>query len=304
MNVLILCAGYGTRLAPLTDQIPKPLVQVGAKTMLQHQCDMVREAFPKSNIYINAHHLAQQLQTVAPEYGISKVFEEPKILGTGGPLRRLIQEGYDDDLLVLNCDTLHNVPLFSFVQQAQQAGNFALYCVNNPSVNSLQIGQRVQSKEASPHEPNTEHSHLQVLGVDKVYSGEGTVQSKATFTGISWYSKQSLHLIQPEHFSIVTFWKQQASQHIYPTAVVAPEDLLWIDIGSPQGLWQANQLYAQNNQNATQNNCSTNHPNTIFQGESIVQNAVLESCLVLDGAKVPDGKWQKVIFGRGFQWQL
>ena len=91
-TALILCAGYGTRLAPLTDRKPKPLVDVADKLSLEHQLDKISE-LEADRVWINAHHLSDQLTDfVEKTPQIHHCFVEEEILGTGGPLFR-IQKG-------------------------------------------------------------------------------------------------------------------------------------------------------------------------------------------------------------------
>ena len=122
MNVLILCAGYGTRLAPLTDVYPKPLVPLVDKPMLGHHLDSVDKLGAKK-ICINTHHLAKKLKAFAKtDKRIKKVFHEPDILGTGGPLHRMHAEGFTDDVLVVNADIYHTIDLQTFVTEARESG--------------------------------------------------------------------------------------------------------------------------------------------------------------------------------------
>ena len=60
MNAIILAAGLGTRLRPLTDNTPKALVDVGGKTMLEHQILNLKKA-EVDNIVINIHYFGEQI---------------------------------------------------------------------------------------------------------------------------------------------------------------------------------------------------------------------------------------------------
>ena len=66
MDILILCAGYGTRLAPLTDRVPKPLVPVADKLSLEHQLENI-VPLERENIFINSHHLSSLLESFTEE---------------------------------------------------------------------------------------------------------------------------------------------------------------------------------------------------------------------------------------------
>ena len=61
-KAMILCAGYGKRLIPLTEQIPKPLLKVGEKLLLEYSLKFL-ETIGIKEIVINTHHLYEQFNT-------------------------------------------------------------------------------------------------------------------------------------------------------------------------------------------------------------------------------------------------
>tara|TARA_B110000483_G_scaffold240528_1_gene321339 strand:+ start:185 stop:979 length:795 start_codon:yes stop_codon:yes gene_type:complete len=222
MDVLILCAGYGTRLAPLTDRIPKPLVQVSDKLSIEHQLEAISSLDPQ-NVWVNAHHLADKVRAFVDECElINDCFIEEEILGTGGPLKRALDEKNCDDLLVINGDVFHDLDLDSFIEASRQSGKeFSLLMMDNKLVNSVGIRNN------------------EIISIKGVYGEENEVDSLKTFTGISWYSKNALKKLKAEHFSIVKFWKDEYLLENYPFA--QEQKATWIDIGTPQGLWDASQ---------------------------------------------------------------
>jgi mannose-1-phosphate guanylyltransferase len=105
LPVFILAAGLGTRLRPLTDWLPKPLLPVGDRPALAHILDRVRPV--ASSIVANAHHRAADLRAFleasAPDVHVS---EEVRILGTAGGLAEAIHFLGAGDVLVWNGDIL------------------------------------------------------------------------------------------------------------------------------------------------------------------------------------------------------
>lgn len=82
-RAMVLAAGYGSRLRPLTDERPKPLVPFGDRTLLEHALDRLGEALLPA--VVNAHHLVGVFRELTAGYaGISQVLEEPEIRGTAG----------------------------------------------------------------------------------------------------------------------------------------------------------------------------------------------------------------------------
>ena len=91
MDAMILAAGYGTRLRPLTDHTPKPLVEVAGATVLEHVAQRLIEA-GADRIIVNVHHLADQVERFARErwsLDAELVLSQERIraLGTGGGLK-------------------------------------------------------------------------------------------------------------------------------------------------------------------------------------------------------------------------
>ncbi|NTV04617.1 NTP transferase domain-containing protein, partial [bacterium] len=83
---MILAAGLGTRLRPLTDTTPKPLVQIGGRTLLARIAARLHGAGAR-RLAVNAHHLPQLVAGAAralPGFDEIRVFHEPDILGTAG----------------------------------------------------------------------------------------------------------------------------------------------------------------------------------------------------------------------------
>jgi MurNAc alpha-1-phosphate uridylyltransferase len=109
LAALVLAAGTGKRLRPLTLLRPKPLCPVGDTTFLDLALDRVRPHVPRGSIAVNAHHLAEQI--VAHIAGRVRVsVEEPKALGTAGAIGAL--HGWLDgrDLLTTNADVYFREP--------------------------------------------------------------------------------------------------------------------------------------------------------------------------------------------------
>ena len=84
---MILAAGKGTRLAPLTDHTPKPMLSLGGKPLIQWQVEALREAGVQE-VVINLHHLGEQISTHLGDgetFGLHITYStEPELLETGG----------------------------------------------------------------------------------------------------------------------------------------------------------------------------------------------------------------------------
>ncbi len=105
---MVFAAGLGTRMRPITDTLPKPLVPVGGRTMLDHTLDRLAEAGVRRAV-VNVHHLADQVEAhlrgrARPEITISD--ERAKLLDQGGGIRRALPLLGPGPVLVCNTDAL------------------------------------------------------------------------------------------------------------------------------------------------------------------------------------------------------
>lgn len=84
-SVMIFAAGFGTRMRPLTDNVPKPLIRVGGKPLIDHTLALV-DAVQPDKIVMNSHYRADQLRSHVQGRAITMIEEQPEILDTGGGL--------------------------------------------------------------------------------------------------------------------------------------------------------------------------------------------------------------------------
>ena len=107
MKSMILAAGYGKRLGSLTQNIPKPLIKVKGKALIDFHIEKLI-AINCNKIVINVHYLAEQIiEHVSAKYidSVDIVFSHEKnILGTGGGIKNAIKYFNQDDFLVINSD--------------------------------------------------------------------------------------------------------------------------------------------------------------------------------------------------------
>ena len=108
-TAMVFAAGLGTRMRPITDTLPKPLVEVGGRTMLDHMLDRLDEAGIERAV-INVHYRADQIErhlrqrAGGPALVLSD--ERAKLLDQGGGIRKAAAELGRDPFLVCNTDAL------------------------------------------------------------------------------------------------------------------------------------------------------------------------------------------------------
>ena len=108
MKAMLLAAGFGKRLRPITDTTPKPLLEVGGKSLIEHQLERLREAGIQ-DVVINLHHLGDQIQSRLGDgagLGINISYSlEPELLETGGGIKKALPLLGDSPFLVTSADT-------------------------------------------------------------------------------------------------------------------------------------------------------------------------------------------------------
>ena len=102
MDVLILAAGLGTRMEDLTKDLPKPLLLVKGKPLIDYAFDLIKP-LQTENIYVNTHYHADLVQShISKNYENIKISFEPEILGTGGGIKKIHQ----NQVLIVKIDPI------------------------------------------------------------------------------------------------------------------------------------------------------------------------------------------------------
>ena len=121
-TALILCAGFGKRLNPLTLETPKPLLKIKNTTILENCINLISKLGIKK-ILINTFHLGDQISEFIKIKNFEidiKIKEDGKnILDTGGGIMNLVKDTPDQDFLVFNPDTLWNYKYVNEINEMQ-----------------------------------------------------------------------------------------------------------------------------------------------------------------------------------------
>ena len=230
---MIFAAGLGTRLKPLTDHMPKALVPVAGKPMLEHVIQKLI-AFGCDEIVINVHHFANQIIDFVKannNFGITIHIsdETDMLLDTGGGIKKA-SSFFNEPFLIHNVDILSNVDLKSLYEYHLTSGNDA----------TLLVSPRKTVRYLLFDEENhlcgwVNKDTLQTKPEGFVYQPE--VQKEYAFSGI--------HIISPSLFNymgenwtgkfpIMDFYLQTCQEAQLGGYV--KEDLQLIDIGKPETL--------------------------------------------------------------------
>ena len=240
---MIFAAGLGTRLKPLTDHMPKALVPVAGKPMLEHVIGKLKSA-GFDEIVINVHHFAHQIidfLKAKDNFGIQIWIsdESEELLDTGGGIKKAAPY-FDEPFLVHNADILSNIDLKAMYNYHLTSSNDATLLVSpRKTVRYLLFdeGNRLQGW--------VNKDTLQTKPEGFVYHPE--VQKEYAFGGIHVISPTLFKYMEDGwigKFSIMDFYLRTC--HEAQLGGYVKEDLQLIDIGKPDTLAKAEDFIRQN----------------------------------------------------------
>jgi mannose-1-phosphate guanylyltransferase len=133
LRAMLVTAGFGTRLAPLTDLLPKPAVPLANRPTVWFALDHLRRLGLREFV-LNTHHLARELEAevravAAPDLRLSFV-HEPEILGTGGGVRNAWQPQAGETFLIMNGKLLFAPDIAAALRLHRESGAIATMIVS------------------------------------------------------------------------------------------------------------------------------------------------------------------------------
>ena len=219
---MILAAGLGKRMRPLTADLPKPLLKVGDKTLIEHQIERL-VAGGISDIVINHFYLGgmiEELLRKGEKYGTSISYSrEPIRLETAGGIIKALPKLVDDCFVVVNADIWTDFD-FSTLQPVDGVERLA-HLVLVPDVE---------------HNP---HGDFNIDENGRVHEDHSARDERLTFSGISVMHKNLFkgYPIQPR--SMVPLLQEAMAEDRVSGEVF---EGLWMDIGTPERLQEVNAL--------------------------------------------------------------
>jgi glucose-1-phosphate thymidylyltransferase len=243
MKLIILAAGYATRLYPLTLNQPKPLLHVAGKPMLEHVTDNLASIGDIDDVYVVTNaKFVDHFQNWADTCKQSKRFcfevvndgttDESNRLGAIGDTHLVLDKhGIDEDIMVVGGDNLFSHDLFEFGEFCREK--------NAPVLAVYDVGDLNEIKKYNSIEVDAEGRIT--------FFEEKPAEPKSTLTGIAlyYYPKSSLPLIRqyiaegnnPDQPGRLVQWMYQRTP-FYTWKVPG----LWFDVGSKETLEEANRV--------------------------------------------------------------
>lgn len=246
MKALIFAAGLGTRLKPLTDTMPKALVPIDGKPLLEHVILKLKAA-GFNQIIVNVHHFPDQIIEFLKsknnfDLRIEISDERDKLLDTGGGVKKA-KWFFDDGkpFLVHNVDILSNIDLQSLYQQHLETSPLATLVVSERDTFRYFLFDKEARLKGWINEKTGE--------VRPDHLANTQLFNKLAFSGIQVLSPEVFKLMDhfPDYFSIVDFYLQNAAQQQIKAYV--PHALKMIDVGKLNVLTEAEQ-FVRNDQNS------------------------------------------------------
>lgn len=238
MKAMVLAAGLGTRLRPLTDDRPKALVEVAGRTLLEITLARLR-SFGVTDVIVNAHHFADVIVDYLrahDNFGMRiEVSREDILLDTGGGLKKaahffLEEPSHAREPFILhNVDVISDIDLREMLRSHSDRSALATLAVQHrPSSRLLLFDQNLQlcGRRAGPGQ------------TDEIVRAAQPLEPLA-FCGIHIISPRLLGLITEEGaFSIISTYLRLASTGEKILAFSADRSY-WRDLGKPTDLAQA-----------------------------------------------------------------
>lgn len=221
MKAMIFAAGLGTRLKPLTDMMPKALVPLAGKTLLQWQVEKLREA-GITDIVVNVHHFPDMIiDTVRRNNGwgcnITISDERDQLLDTGGGLKKALPLLGNESVLACNVDILSNIDLRALIAAYEQT-----------AVSRLVVSDRQTQRYLCFDDRNT------LCGWTNIATNEikGHDGRHLAFSGMQILSPQILNRLEEvsqDKFSLIDFYLSIMDKE--SLCAFVPSDYRMMDVG-------------------------------------------------------------------------
>ena len=244
MKAMVLAAGLGTRLQPLTDQTPKPLLPLMLVPLLGHllarlRCQGVREAV------INGHHLADRLAAWLGDgsrWDVRLTFiHEPEILGTAGALKNAESLLRGAPFLVINADVLADLDLQALWTRHCDRGALVTMVVKpDPAARNarpvvIDEHDRVRRINGRPEERERSLDSGPVSNTGPAFRRH----DEAIFTGIQMVDPRVLDAIPANQFVSTTADTYPRLLEEGQSVLAHRHDGYWLDVGVPERYLQA-----------------------------------------------------------------
>ena len=220
--LMILAAGFGTRMRHLTTYQPKPLIKVAGRALIDHALDLGRDA-GAAPIVANLHYLPEMLESHLQGSDVRTIREEPDILETGGGLRNALPLLGTDPVATLNSDAVWAGPNpLRLLMNAWDPGRMDALLICVPM-------QRAHGGDGKGDFDIGDDGRLH-RGGDTVYGGAQILKTDL------------LESVSDKAFSTNIVWNMMAKRE---RLFGLPYPGHWCDVGHPDGIAEAEAMLVQ-----------------------------------------------------------
>jgi MurNAc alpha-1-phosphate uridylyltransferase len=227
-QAMILAAGRGERMRPLTDTVPKPMIPVAGRSMLDRTMERLHRHGVR-NVVVNVHHLGEQIASHLG--GRANIVREEQLLDTGGSVKNALLQFGDEPFFVLNGDGLWSdgpVPMLKRLEEAWEPARMNALLLLHPL--AAAIGR----------EP-TDRGDYFLADENRAYHRGTAEAAPYLFASVSVCDWRLFHHAPEIPFSLVKLWhRAQAAGHLYGLV----HDGAWFHVGTPQALAEAEKVLA------------------------------------------------------------
>ncbi len=235
-QAFILAAGLGTRLKPLTNSLPKALVEVNGISLLEHNINKLIN-FGCKHIVINVHHFPEKiLEHITKKHYHADIFisdETNQLLDTGGALLKAKDKfDFSKDILIHNVDILSKIDFNDFYNHHKSKNNLA----------TLAVSKRETSRYLLFDKNYLLCGWENTKTNEKIISNERENLSPFGFSGIQFINPELINLIKnngifpiiPEYLKLSTY---------YPIYSYVHSKDIWVDVGRIESIEKAEKLF-------------------------------------------------------------
>jgi len=235
MKAMVLAAGLGTRLRPLTDDRPKALVTVAGRTMLEMTLDRLRFA-GVAEVIVNAHHFADQIERYLKgreDYSMRiEISREAELLDTGGGIKHaawfFLKDGPDRDapFIVHNVDVISTIDLTRMVRVHAEGNGLA----------TLAVAARDSSRQLIFDEDGILCGRRAARDAHPELARPAQQTQQLAFSGIHVISPRIFTLLnETGEFSIIDAYLRLAAAG-EKIATFRADEYYWRDLGKPESI--------------------------------------------------------------------
>jgi NDP-sugar pyrophosphorylase family protein len=279
MKAMILAAGFGTRLWPLTEDRTKPAIPFLNRPLISYSVEYLAE-FGIRDIIVNLHHQPDSVRLALGDgsgLGVRIQYSlEDEILGTSGAMDRVRDSLMDDDFVALNGKIITDIDLGAAIRRHRERDAIATLVLRENSAREhfsiVEVDERGRIERFAGF-PTPEAASLEA-GAQAAGAASRNPASPLMFTGVQVLSPRIFDYIPRDRFS-------HSTVHVYPKALEAGEAVMahvdggyWYEMSTLDRYLEASLLFARK------------------KGDSLVRGS---DCIIEDGAEVSESVlWNRV----------